>query len=305
MKKLTLTLVALSILATTPLAAQTPLWQGKGRIAISSDGNEHDDDDWAATPMSLAIIASQGLQDKLVLYTYSDHIWGSNQEQPTRHGMNAYEHMRESALGGKERFGFDNSTFFCAVDAPAMAYHLMAEAINASSDEDPLLIIAAGPMQVVGEALAQADKSKLKYVTVLSHSWWNNYHADKCYDKIWDQHTGWTFDEMKKAFGPSDKGGVNFVQIIDQNGGKDYLGMQAAIPTFDWVKTSEARNNPAYTEGSWDWLYERLASCPKIIDGVEVFDPSDAGMLIYVFTGEEKTSPDMARELLENPVVKR
>ncbi len=76
MKKLTLSMVALLSLATAPLAAQTPLWQGEGRIAISSDGNEHDDDDWAATPMSLALIASQGLQDKLVLYTYSDHIWG-------------------------------------------------------------------------------------------------------------------------------------------------------------------------------------------------------------------------------------
>ncbi len=303
MKKLTLSMVALLSLATARLAAQTPLWQGEGRIAISSDGNEHDDDDWAATPMSLALIASQGLQDKLVLYTYSDHIWGSNQEQGTRHGMNAYEHMRESALGGKEHFGFDKSTFICAVDAPAKAYRAMAEAINSSSDGDPLLIIAAGPMQVVGEALSEADKTKLKYVTVLSHSWWNNYHADKCYDKIWDQHTGWTFDEMKKAFAPTDKGGVKFVQIIDQNGGKDYLGMQAPIATFDWLKTSEARHKAPYAEDSWEWLHSRLAACPKVINGERVYDPSDAGMLIYVFTGEEKTSPEMACELMENPVL--
>ena len=63
--------------------AQTPLWQGKGRIALSSDGNEHDHDDWAATPLSLALLSAAGLQDKLVLYTYSDHIWGSNQDHPT------------------------------------------------------------------------------------------------------------------------------------------------------------------------------------------------------------------------------
>ena len=50
--------------------AQTPVWQGKGRIAISCDGNEHDDDDWGATPMSLALLAAKGLQDKLTLYVY-------------------------------------------------------------------------------------------------------------------------------------------------------------------------------------------------------------------------------------------
>jgi len=40
--------------------AQTPVWQGKGRIAISADGNEHDHDDWAATPLTLALLAASG-----------------------------------------------------------------------------------------------------------------------------------------------------------------------------------------------------------------------------------------------------
>jgi hypothetical protein len=62
--------------------SQSPLWQDKGRIVISSDGNEHDHDDWAATPLSLAIIAARGLQNRLTLYIYSDHIWGSNYEHP-------------------------------------------------------------------------------------------------------------------------------------------------------------------------------------------------------------------------------
>jgi hypothetical protein len=65
----------------------------KGRIVISSDGNEHDEDDWAATPMSLALLASQGLQDQLVAYTFSDHTWGSNKEKKGADGQ-----MRESAF---------------------------------------------------------------------------------------------------------------------------------------------------------------------------------------------------------------
>ena len=52
-----------------------------GRIVISSDGNEHDHDDWAATPLSLALLAARNLQDSLTVYTFSDHIWGSNHEK--------------------------------------------------------------------------------------------------------------------------------------------------------------------------------------------------------------------------------
>jgi hypothetical protein len=37
------------------------------RIAIDVDGNCNDPDDWAATPMGLALLARRGLQSKLVL----------------------------------------------------------------------------------------------------------------------------------------------------------------------------------------------------------------------------------------------
>jgi len=43
------------------LALPVPLWQAQGRFVISSDGNEHDHDDWGATPLSLAFIAAKGL----------------------------------------------------------------------------------------------------------------------------------------------------------------------------------------------------------------------------------------------------
>ncbi len=299
MKKIISLVVAISIMATTPLTAQTPLWQGKGRIAISSDGNEHDPDDWAATPLTLALIASQGLQDKVALYTYSDHIWGSNQGG-MRHGMTAYEHMRESALGGQKHFGFDNTKFICAVDNAEVAYEAMKNVINESTADNPLIIIGAGPMQVIGEALSRADVTALPYVTVLSHSWWNNNHADKHDDKYWDHHTGWTFDEMKLAFGASDKGGVTFVQIVDQNNGSDYDGLQAEIGKFDWIKESKARNNKLYKEGSWDWLYSRVSCYEVTRDGVKMYDPSDAGMIVYLLTGIEKTDPKDAQRLMEN-----
>lgn len=157
--------------------AREPLWQGKGRIVISSDGNEHDHDDWAATPLSLALLASAGLQDRLTLYTYSDHIWGSNQGWPTsKSGLNAYEHMRESALGAQKWFGFDSTRFICAVD-------------NA---------------EVAGEAIARADKNKLRYVSLVSHSQWNNNHSDQpASQRKKIQNTG-----MFTAAGPSRRSGT-------------------------------------------------------------------------------------------------
>ncbi len=294
----TLLSAALLISAVATSSAQTPLWQGKGRIAISSDGNEHDHDDWAATPLSLALIAAKGLQDKLVLYTYSDHVWGSNQEMPLVYGLTAYEHMRESALGGAEQFGFDKSRFICAVDNAEVAYNALKDQINASTEQDPLIIVAAGPMQVVGEAISRSDIEARKHITVVSHSNWNDNHANNPYMKTsWDRHSGWTFKQMREQFEPQEGGAAKFIRIIDQNGGKDYLGLYTLITHFDWVKTSPARNDSRYKPGSWDWLYTRLSTCIK----KEInFDPSDAGMIIYLFTGEEKTNPDMARAIMEN-----
>ncbi len=288
-------------------SASAQLWQGKGRIALSSDGNEHDDDDWAATPLSLALLASQGLQDKVVLYTYSDHIWGSNQAFAHRQDMTPYEHMRESALGAKERFDFDNTEFLCAVDNAEMAYTAMAKAINESTADNPLIIIGAGPMQVIGEAINRSNKDARQYVTVLSHSWWNNNHADQPakdnekHDNIWDKHEGWTFTEMKESFENEEGGNVKFVLIKDQNNGKDYDGLQAEKAKFQWIKNSPAQHKAPYKKGAWQWLYERIACCPK--QGGELFDPSDAGMIVYLLTGEEKTDPMMAKELMENPVI--
>ena len=303
MKRILLLLASLLVMMPSISYGQTPVWQGKGRIAYSCDGNEHDDDDWGATPMSLALMAARGLQDKVTLFVYSDHIWGSNYEKGVRFGMTPYEHMRESALKGKDYFGFDNTEFICAVDNPEVAYRAMRDEINKSTANDPLIIIAAGPLQVVGEAISRAKPDKLKYVTLISHGRWNNIHANNPDGPFGDRHTGWTWEMLTSRFGGKiPGGGVKFIMPLDQNGGKDYDGLQSNKKNFDWLITSEARNNPLYKRDSWNWLYSRLAVCIRR-DGVN-FDCSDSGMVIYMLTGEEKTSPAMAREIMENPVPK-
>jgi len=255
----------LSTMNVNVVNAQTPIWQGKGRIAISSDGNEHDHDDWAATPLSLALLAASGLQDNLAIYTYSDHIWGSNQDHPTsKSGLSAYEQMRKSALEGQRYFGFDSTKFICAVDNREVAYRALRDEINKSSAGNPLIIIAAGPMQVVGEAISRADVSKRQYVSLISHSGWNDNHSDKPHKAFWDDHSGWTFQEIKDSFSGKDNGSLKCIHIANQNGGKDYEGLKAPKEMFDWVKTSKAQKNEAYKKGSWKWLYSRLETCVNL-----------------------------------------
>lgn len=289
---------------TTPIQQDTPtpVWQGKGRILVSCDGNEHDDDDWGATPMTLALLAARGLQDRVPVYVYSDHVWGSSQERGICFGMTSYEHMRESALKGKEYFGFDNTRFICAVDNPEVAYKAVADEINKCTADDPLIIIAAGPLQVIGEGINRADADKLQYVSLISHGRWNNIHAENPDGPYWDRHHGWTWDALQAQFGDDAiaTGGVTFIMPADQNGGKDYDGLQSDKTNFDWILTSPARKNPAYKHDSWNWLYSRMVVCIRP-DG-RCFDVSDAGMVIFMLTGIEKTNPAMAREIMENPV---
>ena len=211
--------------------------------------------------------------------------------------------MRESAFGGQKWFGFDKTKFICAVDNAGVAYNAMRDAINESTAENPLIIIAAGPMQVVGEAINRADVAKRQFVSLVSHSEWNNQHSDKHGKSEWDTHSGWTFQEIKDNFSNEKGGNLKCIQITDQNDGDDYDGLQAPIEKFDWIKTSKARYNPAYKLGAWDWLYSRQETCIK--ENGKNFDPSDAGMIVFLLTGIEKTDPEMAREIMENPKPKK
>jgi hypothetical protein len=258
-----------------------------GRIAISSDGNEHDEDDWAATPLSLAILAANSLQDKLAVYIFSDHIWGSDKEKP-----GAAAQMRESAFIGAKKFGFKKTKFIEAETAQNFAIIELTTQINKSSAKDPLTIIAAGPMEIIGTALNEADSTKLKFVRLISHSTWNDEHADKPYQ--WENHSGWTWEKIKENF---EQHGLQLDHIADQNGGEDYEGLRANIRKYDWLKNSPAKDKKPYKKGDWDWLYARLEAAQK---GDE-FDPSDAGMIIYLLTGKEKTDPEDVRQMMENP----
>ncbi len=279
--------------------AQQALWQGKGRIVISSDGNEHDHDDWSATPLTLAIIAAKGLQNKLPVYVYSDHIWGSNHEHPGVNGVKPYDQMKESALVGGKMFGFNQTNFICAVDNPEIAYEAIKNEINKSNSVNPIFIIAAGPVHVIGEAISRADKDKIQFVTLISSiNCWNDDHSDKPYTS-WEHHTGWTMIKIKQHFSNPEGGNLNVVSIISQS-----PFLERNWNEFEWLLTAPERNNPYYQKGSWDWLFDRLCMCVKPASGVEYYyaiDVSDTGKLLFLLTGIEETSPKLCYDIMKNP----
>ncbi|MBV5314091.1 MAG: hypothetical protein JZU47_12390 [Prolixibacteraceae bacterium] len=281
--------------------SQLPLWQGKGRIVISSDGNEHDHDDWAATPLSLAIIAAKGLQNKLTVYIYSDHIWGSNYEHPGVDGVKPYDQMKESAINGGRMFWFKQTKFICAVDNPEIAYEALQMEIDKSDSENPLFIIAAGPVQVIGESISKANKDKRKFVTVISTiNCWNDTHADNPYP--WENHSGWTMAEIIQHFSNPEGGDLKVISIQNQN-----PCLMRNWKEYEWLMTAPERNNEYYRNGSWAWLFNRICMSIKPVSGVENYyavDPSDAGKVVYLFTGIENTSPQLCYEIMRKPPLK-
>ena len=288
MNKMNIWIFLFACFVFTKGTAQTIPFQS-GRIIISSDGNEHDHDDWSATSLSLALLAARGLQDKLVVYTFSNHLWGSNHDHP-----DALEEMRISAIEGGRRFGFHKTRFIEAVTYPDSAVSAIVSEINKSTTKDPLTIIEAGPMELVGRALSAADETKLKHVRLISHSRWNDNHASRPARK-WEDHDGWTWEQIEASFTPK---GLTCDHIRDQNGGQDYTGMRAPFAAYEWLKDDNLQSYTMYQNGNQEWLIGRIEKCRKQGE----YDPSDAGMIVYLLTGIIKTNPEDAENILTSPV---
>ncbi|OZM84111.1 hypothetical protein CFP66_06800 [Pseudonocardia sp. MH-G8] len=237
-----------------PPPAQAPgsFDDGVGRIAMSADGNQHDEDDWASAPMALAILAHRDLQPNLVHYDYNNHIWDSSQDH--------VENMTESVQEGGERFGFDMSRFFDDTDPQRLeaGTQNLVEEINASTEDDQLSIVLAGPIETVWMALNAADPEARTHVECVTHGddSFNQTHGA-------EEHDGHDYEDLIDL-------GCERVEIPDQNSGLGPIEMDF----WDFLTDSGDEN--------WEWLYSRL-------DLVGNGDVSDAGMVFYVITGEEES----------------
>ena len=245
-----------------------------GSIAMSFDGNKHDLDDIGALPMALAMAKAARLQDNVVFVEYSNHICKSDNSMNRK--------MNESADGVASRFGYDRRILNNFVEDKSGTTGKFINAINASSSANPLWIIAAGPMESVWRALNGADRDKLKYVSVVSHSTWNETHPPN--DCQPNEHD-W---EDIRAFRSN---GLTTIEIEDQNSSNGDNDFSTPLSKWNWLKNNGDSNLA--------WLYTRNQFDNK-------FDPSDAGMVYWLVTGgpnggNERGGPSQAQKLLESP----
>src|SRR4051812_6245678 len=143
----------------------------RGRIAYSADGNHNDPDDWAASPVALAIFAEAGFKDRLVHFDYNCILPETNPEWEKKHA--------ESGLGAASRYGYDSSVFFDCRKDLEQAVASLAKEIDASSAENPLYFIVAGPMEVPYLGIQRSQPEKREFVYCISHSRWNDGYASK------------------------------------------------------------------------------------------------------------------------------
>lgn len=240
-------LVVMGAVAPQPVRPQPgPSARVVGRIAVSSDGNQHDKDDIGATAMTLALLAKAGLQSKLVYYGHSDHIWDTSLSQENE--------MIISTEEGAARLGFNKAIIYNAFRQTSAAVQAIANAVDVSSAADPLHFILAGPMEVAWRGIAASNSSKRQYVTIYSHSSWNDNHACR-------EHTGHCWSDLLAL-------GVKGDHLVDQN---SYAFGARPQSAFSWLNNGGS---------DYQWLYTRL----RFKDG----DASDAGMAYYLMTGNQR-----------------
>ena len=135
-----------------------------GRIAYSSDGNFHDLDDIAATPLALALLSKAGLAEKLVHFHHSNHFWQTDADMEARMVVSSIDTIQDFWSG------FNPSVFFNDRANHAATVAHLTSVINASTAADPLWLIGAGPMETIGQAVAASYPSARQHVYLISHN---------------------------------------------------------------------------------------------------------------------------------------
>ena len=244
------------------------------RIAYTADGNTNDADDIGATPIALAIFAEFGVQDRVVHVSYNGILGTNNSTMHNRHVA--------SVNGAISRFGYNKSItkVYNAYNNTTGAVNNLRDAINASSANNPLFLIIAGPCEIPYRAIKAAASSKRQHVTVISHSWWNNYYDVFVNDDPVHQDKG--MPHLVPMVG-------NWIQIRDQNSNLCVssgagCGGGVRVPESDpaWNPYEFLKNS---SDPNLQWLWDRLLLVGRP-------DPSDVGMAYFLMTGIDNVYPD-------------
>jgi len=243
----------------------------KGRIAYSADGNHNDEDDWAASPVALAILAEAGVKDRVVHFDYNSILPLTDPEWEKIHAT--------SVLGAAERYGYARSIFHDSQRDRAGAVESIRRAIDESTEDNPLYFIVAGPMEVAYLGIQKSKPDKKKFVYVISHSRWNDGFSPK-----------YKFTHSKRSVIPS---GIRWVQIADQNRLLSTSPYGRPAQEEEWSPWRWMRDSG---NARVQFLWERMRLTKRA-------DCSDAGMAYFLVTGDEEGDPAKLRRLLEEHIV--
>ena len=241
------------------------------RIAYTADGNTNDPDDIGATPIALAIFAAFGVQNRVVHVSYNGILGANDSTLHSRHVA--------SVNGAISRFGYNTNItkVYNAYNNTTGAVNNLRDAINASSANNRLFLIIAGPCEIPYRAINAAASSKRQHVTVISHSPWNNYYDVFIDDDPVHQNKG--MPHLVPMVG-------NWIQIRNQNsnlcvGG---CGGGTQVPESDpsWDPYEFLKNS---SDPNLQWLWGRLLLVGRP-------DPSDAGTAYFLMTGIDNVYPD-------------
>ena len=296
MHKITSLLIGLALILHASLQAQqncTPIPEVNfpgGRVILSFDGNVHDDDDIIAMPYSAGLWWAAGLADNVVQIEYNNHVCDINASESDGQGAgngDDSQNMRESADGIIEHFGYDPGIIYDFETQANASTAEMAAQIEASTANNKLWIIAAGPMETVWRGMNAASQGH-EHVTVISHSAWNEGHVHCSDDHDWNDLVA-DFIGLGTFFVGhcSDGNCSDPSELNDQNG-----GFSSNPSNWQWMDSSPYAYNA--------WILSRNPFGYKV-------DPSDAGMSYFLITGGPfnggNKTPDHndARQLMENP----
>ena len=264
-----------------------------GRLAVVADGNSPDPDDIAALAVMFGILKGADVRERLVHLSHSCDLDpfsnpNSNQSIDAANELRRQKKLHAVCEEGIGFFGpFNNLADFynCRTQQTAAVTDLR-DAINASSEDDPLWIIVAGEPDIIGYALEAATASKRQFVHVVSHHPANDNSGDFF---TWQQILDF---------------GVNEHQIGDQN-----VGLQVPIRSglWDWAYQHP---KPGI---AWIWYQLKYVEQDNVVGFQKnKFDCSDAGMVYWWITGADNggnnhSTPVEIRTMLlagdtENPV---
>ena len=259
------------------------------RIAMSADGNNQSDnhpeanypradpDDWGGTPAALVMIAKKSLQGKLVHFSYNNFIGAP----PHTNERNV---MKEGVDGAIQRFGFDASRIFDVSANETAAVNHLANEIGKSTATDPLYFIHMGPSEFLYRAVQKTiDNGKinaLSYVWIVSHSGYNENHLRR--------NSHHTLSQVRALSGQR----LEYKKIGDQNACQVPAEKWCSLKNFSpwhWIRD--------HVDPNVQWLYSRMLQNRK-----GHADISDAGMVFYLLTGDEKGSPSKFKNFIGNGI---